>query len=323
MFGTEPILHCLTAGGNTTEDLIFTAECKDANHTRFVYSVFSMVAMMLYFALVCDLSVLSTQISAFALVCSRVLTDVFLFLVALGYFILAFSSATSALEQSNADFDGIGNGALSLLEVTMSMYSGESFTKLHEEPALMVVVILYMIITVVFLLNLLIAQLNCSYATTFQDMFGFARLNRGKIVIESMPLVAHHRWQQFVSSLRLDERLEFNEGDVGLSGGIQVTEPAGTNPTTVDMIRRFGGSTSPTMQWPEEDNANAGNDAEDRFDKIEKLIEKTMKRASSTKGHKGGGSSGVGGSSLGQGGTSSSHDSAGKEEEHSDSEQSQ
>ena len=39
-------------------------------------------------------------------------------------------------------------------------------------------------VTVIFLLNLLIAQLNCSYATTYQDMLGYARLNRGKIVTE-------------------------------------------------------------------------------------------------------------------------------------------
>jgi hypothetical protein len=325
MFSTEPILHCISSGDNFDTDNLFTEECKEgqSGDLRFIYSVFSMVAMILYYALVVDLSVLSTRISAFALVCSRVLTDVGLFLVALAYFILAFSSAISALEQDNEDFEGIPSGALSLLEVTFSMYSGEGYSLMHEEPALMVAVICYVIITVVFLLNLLIAQLNCSYASTFQDMLGFARLNRGKIVIESMPLVAHYRWEAFVTALRLDDRLEFNEGDVGLSGGLQVTEPSSANLTTVDMIRRFGGSTSPSMQWPEEDNA--GNDAEDRFDKIEKLIEKTMKRANSGKGHKGGGSSsGVGGTSLGQGtgNTSSSHDSAGKGDDHSDDEHS-
>merc|ERR1719336_1462472 len=103
------------------------------------------------------------------------------------------------------------------------------------------------------------------------------------------------RWQRFFSNLHLDDRLEFNEGDIGLAGGVQVTEPANVNPTTVDAIRRFGGSTSPAMQWPEEDNA--GDDEEDRFDKIEKLIEKAMKRlGSGGKTRKGGAM----GSSTGQ-----------------------
>ena len=32
-------------------------------------------------------------------------------------------------------------------------------------------------------------------------------------------------------------------------------EPANANPTNVDMIRRFGGSTSVEMQWPAEQEA--------------------------------------------------------------------
>merc|ERR1719437_13342 len=114
-----------------------------------------------------------------------------------------------------------------------------------------------------------------------------------------MASVSSHRWERFIGYLRLDERLEFNEGDIGLSGGLQVTEAANANPTTHDMIRRFGGSTSPAMQWPEEDQA--GDDEEDRFDKMENLIQKAMKRLSSSGGKRGkkgaGGSSGQGGSS--------------------------
>ena len=45
---------------------------------------------------------------------------------------------------------------------------------------------------------------------------------------------------------------EFNEGDVGVAGGIQVLEPASQHPTSVESIRRYGGSTAPSMPWPEE-----------------------------------------------------------------------
>merc|ERR1712203_258890 len=74
----------------------------------------------------------------------------------------------------------------------------------------------------------------------------------------------------------------FGEGDLGLSGGIQVLEPANANITTVDMIRRFGGSTSPAAQWPEEEN-EAGDEG-DRFERIEKLIEKALKEKTKRKG---------------------------------------
>merc|ERR1711862_286347 len=115
-----------------------------------------------------------------------------------------------------------------------------------------------------------------------------------------MPSVPHKRWERFVVFLNLDQRLEFNEGDSGLAGGMQVMEPASTNPTTVDTIRRFGGSTSPAMQWPEEDQA--GDDEEDRFDRMEKLIEKAMKRITQTRSKKQGGAMG---SSTGQGSSNS------------------
>merc|ERR1711933_481668 len=82
----------------------------------------------------------------------------------------------------------------------------------------------------------------------------------------------------------------------GVTGGMQVWEPASANITTVDMIRRFGGSTSPAAQWPEEENA--GDDEEDRFDRMEKLIEKAMKRM--TSGGKGGKKGSGQGSSTGQ-----------------------
>merc|ERR1719491_2803480 len=121
--------------------------------------------------------------------------------------------------------------------------------------------------------NLLIAQLNCSYQATYQDMVGFARLNRGKIVCETMPSVAKWRWRRFLETLSLDECVEFGEGDMGISGGVQALEPASANVTTVDMIRRFGGSTSPAAQWPEDTStAIAGDD--ERMDRMEKLMDK-------------------------------------------------
>jgi hypothetical protein len=282
-----------------------------------------MTATIFYFSLIIDLSALSTRVSAYVLVCSRVLADIGLFLVALAYFVVAFSCAISALEQHIDDFAGIHKSAMSLVEVTLGMYSGESYSALSDEPALLATVTLYIVVTVVFLLNLLIAQLNCSYVSTFRDMLGFARLNRCKIVINQMSTVGHHRWGQFVTSLRLDERLEFNEGDIGLAGGLQVLEPSSANVTTVDSIRRFGGSTSANVQWPAEDLI--GEDVDERFDRLEKLIEKTMKRATSGRGHQSGGgssflgtSSGIGtGTGTGQSNSSQSHGS-GKEDDTSD-----
>merc|ERR1712217_643786 len=280
--------------------------------THFTYSVFAMIATLLYFALIIDLSVFSTRVSAFVLVCFRVLSEVYLYLVALSFLIGTYASAVSALDQEDKDFAGIPISALSLMKIAFGMFGGTHYDILEEDPALLAAVVFYIICANIFLFNLLIAQLNCSYAATYQDMVGFARLNRGKIVTEAMISVSSKRWEKFMSSLHLEDPCEFGEGDIGLAGGIQLTEPASLNITTVDMIRRFGGSTSPAAQWPEEDQA--GDDEEDRFERMERLIEKAMKRLTSSGAKKKGGgggasSAGQGSSDQGQEASGSAHDS--------------
>jgi len=307
MLGLEPILHCFPHKDEDFEGSgLFTEECPQAETMSAVFAQLSAIATLVYFSLIIDLSVFSTRVSAYVLICYRVLSEVYLFVIGLSFVILAWSCAVSALEQDNDDFSGIPASALSLLKVALGMYNGESFHTMRGEPMLLIAVVAYVIVSAVFLLNLLIAQLNCSYQSTYQDMVGYARLNRGKIVTEAMSVVTDKRWRAFLDSLCLDERCEFGEGDIGLAGGIQIKEAANVNITTVDMIRRFGGSTSVMAQWPEDDLA--GNDEEDRFERMEKVIAKAMKRMSSggdAKG-KGGRTSGTGGSGTGGSGTGGS-----------------
>merc|ERR1719220_861553 len=115
---------------------------------------------------------------------------------------------------------------LTLLRISFAMYDDGSYKSLHDDPALMIAVVIYVIISNIFLANLLIAQVNCSYLSTYQDMVGYARLNRGKILIEAMTSVSKMNWSKFINTLHLDDRVEFGEGDLGLSGGVQVFELA-------------------------------------------------------------------------------------------------
>jgi len=131
-------------------------------------------------------------------------------------------------------------------------------------------------------------------------MVGYARLTRAKIIVTTIEAVSAKRWGRFLESLKFEERLEFNEGDIGLAGGIQINEPSNANPTTVDMIKRFGGSTSPAMPWPEEEGT--GDDDDDKFDRLEKVILRATKKM---EGAKGGKKNGAGESSMGQSGASS------------------
>jgi len=305
MLCLEPILHCMGDNQGRT----FTEKCAAGDSVMFSYSLVSACATVLYFLLLSDLSVFSTRVSAFALVCTRVLSEMMLFLFGLAFFVAAFACAISALKQANGDFSNIPDAALNLTKMTFGMFSGSNYDRLRDEPALLVCIIVYIVTTVIFMLNMLIAQLNCSYQATYQDMLGYARLNRAKIVCETMTSVPRSRWDRFVEQLSLDECIEFGEGDIGLPGGVQVHEPASANITTKDMIRRFGGSTSPAAQWP---NEELEGDEEDRFERMEKMMEKAMKRMTLPKSNGASASAGMGsghGSSGGQSQSQSQHDS--------------
>ena len=77
MLVLEPILWCMN-DDNThgTTDYIFWEHCRDAKDVQFSYSFFSMIAMMLYYILLLDLAVISTKVSAYCLVCIRMLSEV-------------------------------------------------------------------------------------------------------------------------------------------------------------------------------------------------------------------------------------------------------
>jgi len=314
MLCLEPIVWCW----NYQNGKMFFENCLEKEDMRFPYTVFSMCAMFLYYVLLIDLTVVSTRISAFSLVCVRMLSEVALFLGALFVAILTFSCALSVLKQDNEDFAGIQKGMYALIRIFLGVYDAKRYAQFHGDTVLLAMVFIFGIITVIFFLNMLIAQLSCAYSSVYEDMVGYARLERAGTIVEIMPSVPKKRWTFFVESLRLGKRLEFNAGDIGVAGGIPMKEAATVNPTTIDMIRRFGGSTSPEIQWPEDDE---NGDGDDKFEKIEKLIQRTLQRVTKSMGHgrkgnRGGGTgtgTGTGTGSNNQSGSGESDDDHGEE----------
>jgi len=297
----EPILWCM--GSEEARDKLFFQQCADADDFQMPYSIFSMLAMLLYFALLIDLAVLSTKVSAYVLVCIRMVSEVSLFLLALFAILLAFASGISVIKHDQKDFAGIHKGLLVLLKITMKMLDGAHYEYYESDTLVLVCVFVFMVAIVVFLINMLVAQLTCAYEAVYSDMIGYARLERIEIIVGCIPVVSAKRWSAFLDALKLETKVEFNAGDIGVNGGIQILEAANLNPTTTDMIKRFGGSTSVEMQWPVEQDQT--NDEADRFERLENLIQKTLKRI--TKGGSGGGK-GRGGSRGGSGTGSNSND---------------
>jgi len=314
MFCIEPILLCLQSKASRAFGPL-AEDCPQAESLAFSYSVFSMMSMLLYYALLVDMSVFSTRISAFVLVCSRVLPEIALFLAGMSFTILTLSSAVAALRHQNEEFSSIPRAALSMVQVVLRMTSDGDFDALEEDPGVMAAVVCLVIVGSVSLVNLLIAQLSCSYAASYEDMLGFARLRRAQIVVQAMPSVSRRRWESFVASLRLDVRIEFGEGDVGLAGGIRASEPATAHATSEDTIKRYGGSTSASAQWPEDPSTDGATS--DRCVRMERLLRKAVKHSKKFKGaassgpRQGSGMNGFSGMSGGSGsdaGSDGGHD---------------
>eukprot|EP00929_Paragymnodinium_shiwhaense_P113813 TRINITY_DN820_c3_g1_i6.p1 TRINITY_DN820_c3_g1~~TRINITY_DN820_c3_g1_i6.p1 ORF type:complete len:1139 (-),score=291.44 TRINITY_DN820_c3_g1_i6:390-3713(-) len=312
MLCTEPILHCMA-----DEDApLFSDQCKGiSNGLSETYYIFNAIAMFLYFVLLLDLAAINNRVSAYGLVCGRMLSEIALFLFSMVGLLLTLSSALSCLEQDNDDFRSIPRGAMAMWDMLLGMYDTLDYEVLDKEPIVRIGVYVYLVVAIIFLQNLLIAQLTCSYDAVYADMVGFARLKRSSVIVETMPTVSMQRWTRFKDGLGLESPIEFNEGDVGVNGGMQVEEPAAMHPTTVDTIKRVGGTTSPLAQWPAESEELEEGDS--RFIKIETTIRRALDQVQSggqkKKTDGGVSSTGDNGSGLGEGSAGSFG--AGEEEE--------
>eukprot|EP00429_Kryptoperidinium_foliaceum_P014543 CAMPEP_0176039152 /NCGR_PEP_ID=MMETSP0120_2-20121206/19407_1 /TAXON_ID=160619 /ORGANISM="Kryptoperidinium foliaceum, Strain CCMP 1326" /LENGTH=1114 /DNA_ID=CAMNT_0017372547 /DNA_START=67 /DNA_END=3411 /DNA_ORIENTATION=- len=277
MLALCPILQCLGSVSTNGQHLLFTERCEKGDKTLEIYSIFSMFGMLCYWVLLADLSVFSNRVCAFLLIFGHVLSEVGLFLLSMVFFVLIFSTAAAALKEEEGDFDSIEAAGRTLLQMFLGMASSEQYSHLDHHPMLFALVVSYCFVTGVYMVNLLIAQLSCAYKATFQDMVGFALLKRAAVCVSVMTAVPARRWQRFVESLRMDEPCEFGEGDIGMPGAIQVTEPANANVTTYDMIRRFGGTTSGAAPWPDDD-VSAQTDAEDKINRLERALKVIMRK---------------------------------------------
>ena len=167
-----------------------------------IYAVFSGVAMLLYWLLLINFSIFSMQISAFVLVCGRVLSEVFLFLLAAIFLLTSFATAIAAMNHSLKDFSRIDKGMETLLEMTLSMYPNESLKAVLEQSVWVeICIVMFTVLISVVFLNLLVAQLNQAYNLVHEDMQGYARLTRGSIIVSTVEAVSRKRWTAFLQPL--------------------------------------------------------------------------------------------------------------------------
>merc|ERR1711861_99622 len=132
----------------------------------------------MYYVLLIDFAVFNNRISAYVLVCRKMATEVSLFITALIFVILMFSSSFSCLVHADVHFAGLGSSSLSLWEMLMGLYGNADFVKLHNNSFLLIGCFIFLVLASIFLTNMLVAQLSCAYDGVYADMVGYARLKR-------------------------------------------------------------------------------------------------------------------------------------------------
>jgi hypothetical protein len=198
------------------------------------------------------------------------------FVCVLMFVLLTFASALSCLRQTDSmEFYNVPDSIKCLFAITVGLYEGD-YRELTHEAFLLAGVLMFVFVSTILLINLLIAQLNCSYEYVYQDMVGFARLARASLICDTLASCPPSRWRRFVDTLKFTQRLEFDEGDLGLPGGIHKREPGSLHPMTVDSIKRYGGTCNKDMRWPED----AAVDEDEKLDRVEQLLQTALKSVS-------------------------------------------
>ncbi|CAK9106871.1 GLOBIN domain-containing protein [Durusdinium trenchii] len=263
----EPTFWCVSEmQGSYSGAGLFTQSCPTARPFRDIYSLLSMLAALFYWLILSNLSILSMRALAFCLLCGQLFGEFCLFMIALAFLILTFASSLSALEHESWAFSNIARAALSLWELSLGMASKAQLESLGDDLILFLALAAFATALLIFFLSLLVAQFDQAYEIRYEEMLGFARLKRCECVVLLLETVSLKSWTNFRESLQLEVPLEFNAGDVGIAGGLQVSEPAVKHPTARESIKRYAGSSSQSMPWPEEKLEHD----EDPFDQLER-----------------------------------------------------
>eukprot|EP00435_Cladocopium_sp_Y103_P026129 s702_g6.t1 len=271
MMTVEPLFHCFGQG-------IATFQCNAWTDTMsLTYEILVTIGVFLYVMLIVEVGSISIKLSEYRVLCIHAVEQILLCLGVVFLVILTFAFAISGMDRevqaiTGTEWSDLGNRMNTLIRLAFgAMDLGALQNLADESPLLVLVILLFMMLVYSFFFNLLVSQFCGVYHSLAADIKGHARLARGEIIIETFKAVKLSRWQTFMTSLNLETRVDFEEGDIGLAGGIKTYEPALAHPIAKDQIVRFGGQTDGKLPWPEK--------TADEKDNLERTVQKTIQKS--------------------------------------------
>ncbi|CAK9049710.1 unnamed protein product [Durusdinium trenchii] len=248
----EPMIRCLGS------EEVIAFKCTDlTGDILFAYEVFVIVGIFIYTILVLEVGSISIKLSEYRVLCLHAIEQVVLCVgavfIAVCTFSFAMAAATHEVGQLSAhEWSNMGSTMGTLVQMCAGVMDLQVLHSLGDEsPFLLILVVVFMLLVYSFLFNLLVSQFCGVYSSLAADIKGYARLARGKIILDTLKDIQPKRWKGFIGALALDRRVDFEEGDLGLAGGIKTMEAALEHPVPKEQILRFGGRPDPSLPWPE------------------------------------------------------------------------
>lgn len=274
MLTVEPMLHCL---GQSEETISFRCEAW-TDTMSLLYEIFVVMGLFLYVTLIVEVGSISIKFSEYRVLCLHAMEQALLCFGVVALTIFTFAFAISGMPHevqhlSNVtDWENVGAILSTLIRLAFgAMDLGAIEETVMESPLLIIVIIFFMMLVYSFFFNLLVSQFCGVYTSLAADIKGHARLARGEIIIETFKAVKLRRWNRFMDSLNLETKVDFEQGDIGLAGGIKTYEPALAHPVAKDQIVRFGGRTEGHLPWPEKNQAEEHD--------IERTVQRTIQKS--------------------------------------------
>ena len=207
----------------------------------------SVTALFLFFQLF-QAFTLAPALSALIYAITRLTVDIARNLFVIFIVLLAFTAGITALEMH--DFHGMGMTSFVLLKATLYMEMPDLD---GEQPFGIFLIISYMVIVCIGILSILVAQLSLAYNEISRYKKGFAMMNQAYVCVEVESVLSLKYRKKIFTELGFQDALEFDNGDEGPPGGIQIKEPASVRAHPKycpDRIQRSTGSTNPADAWP-------------------------------------------------------------------------
>eukprot|EP00293_Proteomonas_sulcata_P021462 CAMPEP_0184296902 /NCGR_PEP_ID=MMETSP1049-20130417/7844_1 /TAXON_ID=77928 /ORGANISM="Proteomonas sulcata, Strain CCMP704" /LENGTH=348 /DNA_ID=CAMNT_0026606361 /DNA_START=74 /DNA_END=1120 /DNA_ORIENTATION=+ len=193
--------------------------------------------------------VINRHLAALFYSVSELFADVSRNLFVIALILISIAAGVTSLQEPY--FETFGEANIILMNLILGLGSTAMFDVM-ESWGLFIVVI-FVITSEVALLSILIAQLALSYETLSVDKAGYAKMNKAYVCVESESYLPISFRKKIFDQQGFSNPLEFDEGDRGPSGGIQVREPASVRagPKYVpDRIIRAVGAASEEDPWP-------------------------------------------------------------------------